>query len=73
MADSFETVALLNIMRKANPDEDIFIEKSNGKRVVIHPDEQVADASGYVMIFKDQRDMALNPKHIISIITKGDL
>lgn len=73
MADSFETVALLNIMRKANPNEDIFIEKSNGKRVVIHPDEKVADASGYVMIFKDQRDMALNPKHIISIITKGDL
>lgn len=73
MVDSFETVVLLHIMTKENPEEDIFIEKSNGKRIVIHPGDKIMDASGYVMIVKPQRDLALNPNHIISIITKGDL
>ena len=74
MVDSFDTVALINAMRKENPKEDIFIEKSNGKRVVIHDKDEIMDASGYLMIVKkDLRDIAVNPSHIISIINRGDL
>jgi hypothetical protein len=70
---SFEGWWTLNGVKLMGRPSAAGIYINNGKRVVIHPDEKVADASGYVMIFKDQRDMALNPKHIISIITKGDL
>lgn len=73
MGDSFDTVALLRAMRRGNEDEDIFVEKSNGKRVVIHKDDDVSDVAGYLMILKPNRDIAINPAHIISIITKGDL
>lgn len=73
MANSFDTVVLIRAMRKGNLDEDIFVEKSNGKRVVIHPEDTVTDVSGYLMIQKSSRDIAINVNHIISVITKGDL
>lgn len=73
MADSFDTVVLLHTMRKENPKEDIFIEKSNGKRLVIHFEDLISDASGFVLIIKKERDIAINPDHIISIFNKGDL
>lgn len=73
MSDSFDIVVLIRAMRKGNPDEDIFVEKSNGKRVVIHPEDTVTDVAGCLMIQNSHRDIAINPNHIISIITKGDL
>lgn len=73
MSDSFDTAVLIRAMRKESPDEDIFIEKSNGKRLVLHPQDDISDICGYLMIQNSHRDVAINPQHIISIITKGDL
>lgn len=71
--NSFDVVVLLKAMRKAHEDDDLFIEKSNGKRFVIHPEDSVSDVAGFVMIQNSHRDVAINPAHIISIINKGDL
>ena len=72
MTDSFDMVTFIRALRKERPDEDIFIEKSNGKRVLLRTQDDIADICGMVVIVKDIRDIALNPNHIISIISKGD-
>lgn len=71
--DSFDVAILIRAMRKENPDEDIFVEKSNDKRIVVHPQDQINDMAGFLFIKKESRDIAINPLHIISVITKGDL
>lgn len=71
--DSFDVVVLIKNMQKENEGDDIFIEKSNNKRVVIHSDEDVHDVCGFVMVIKPKRHIAINPDHIISVINKGDL
>ena len=68
-----DAVVLLRAMRKTHENEDLFIEKSNGKRIVIHPEDEVSDVAGFIMIQKNHRDVAINPMHIISVISKGDL
>ena len=73
MADSFDTVVLIKKMREKRTGEDFFIEKSNGKRVIIHPNEEVIATEGFVVVIKDKRDIAIDSNHIISIINKGDL
>lgn len=73
MGDSFDAVVLIENMRKCFPNDDIFIEKSNDKRIVIHPNDEVSPICGFVFIIKPNRDIAINPRQIISIINKGDL
>ena len=73
MGDSFDAAVLVANMRKENPDDDIFIEKSNGKRIVIHSNDNVTAICGFLFIMKPNRDIAINPRHIISVINKGDL
>jgi len=73
MANVFETIAFIRKLREKYPDEDIYIEKSNGKRIVAHPKEDVFALEGYVVICKPTRDIGIETDHIISILNKGDL
>lgn len=73
MTDSFDMVAFIRALRKERPNEDIFIEKSNNKRIAIRNNDDIADICGMVVIIREARDIAINPDHIISIISKGDL
>ena len=73
MNNSFDIVALVHEMRKENPDEKIFIDRTNNKGLVINVEDQIHDICGFVMICKPQRDIAVNPDHIISIFNQGDI
>ena len=73
MGDSFDAAVLVENMRKQHPGDDIFIEKSNDKRIVVHPQDEITAICGFLFIIKPNRDIAINPRHIISVINKGDL
>ncbi|MBR3208734.1 MAG: hypothetical protein IKF82_00540 [Bacilli bacterium] len=71
--NSFDTVVLVRAMKKEYPDEDLFVERSVGGKLVIHPEDEVMDVAGFLLVVKKRRDVAVNPDHVITIFNKGDL
>ena len=71
--NSFDTVVLVRAMKKEYPDEDLFVESSVGGKLVIHPEDEVMDVAGFLLVVKKRRDVAVNPDHVITIFNKGDL
>ena len=73
MGDSFDAAVLVENMRKQHPGDEKKIKKSNDKRIVVHPQDEITAICGFLFIIKPNRDIAINPRHIISVINKGDL
>lgn len=71
--DSFDVVVLLRAMRREYPNEDIFIERTVGGKLIIRSEDDVMDVAGFLLVVKKGRDVAVNPNHIITIFNKGDL
>ena len=71
--DSFDTVVLLRAMRREYPHEDVFVERTIGGKLIIRPEDEIMDVAGFLLIVKKERDVAVNPDHIITIFNKGNL
>jgi hypothetical protein len=71
--NSFDVVVLLRAMRKEYPNDDIFVERTVGGKLRIRSEDDVMDVAGFLLVGKQGRDVAVNPNHIVTIFSKGDL